>query len=218
MLKHSSGHRATRFRKTWGGHAAVTSRARDWDVFMATANELLEPASAREFERLNRAAVQASHDAVIQMVRSSGWQTNLSQWQSWLRRMRQARKNPFYGSRSLPIARDRTRLALALALASGDDRAWHKFRIAVKQLRYVADALLHDGKPDPELERLVEHCKPLQTALGGWHDAVIQLQLLDELPAAAVNSELREALSERRHARLAEVRELCVGASEVLGI
>jgi len=217
MLKHATGHRAVRFRKTWGGHAAVTSRARDWDVFVATANELLEPASARNFERLNRAAVQASRDAVIRMVRSSGWQANLSQWQSWLERMDKARRNPFAGSLSLSTARDRARLALALALDTGDARAWHKFRIAVKELRYVADALLIADKPDPGLEHLVESCKPLQAALGSWHDAVIQLLLLDELPAATVNDELREALSESMRARLAEVRALCAGDPAVFG-
>jgi CHAD domain-containing protein len=49
-------------------------------------------------------------------------------------------------------------------------------------------------------------CKPLQTLLGEWHDTVVQLNLLDELPPAAVHTELAALIFERQAALLSRIR------------
>ena len=41
ILKQIDSHRSRRYRKIWGGFAAVTNDARDWDIFLQTAKKLL---------------------------------------------------------------------------------------------------------------------------------------------------------------------------------
>jgi hypothetical protein len=42
--------------------------------------------------------------------------------------------------------------------------------------------------------------------LGGWHDCVVQLQLLEQLGVSALAEELRATIAERRRRRLVEIR------------
>jgi CHAD domain-containing protein len=156
VLKQIGSHRSRRFRKTWGGFAAATNEARDWDVFLITSEKLLSPGEFQEFGRL----------ALI-----------------------------------------RARLALAFALAADDERSWHKFRIAVKDVRYVADAGGTDPATDERLAEVIEACKSLQALLGNWHDAVVQLRMLDEVESSPVHTRLRSEISERKDLFLSQIRD-----------
>jgi len=99
-------------------------------------------------------------------------------------------------------------LALDRALAVNDDRSWHKFRIRVKDVRYVAEAGNDDSTNRKYVSSVIESCKQLQTLLGDWHDTVVQLNMLEELPAAPVHSMLRKMVSERKHMFLAQTRDM----------
>ncbi len=60
---------------------------------------------------------------------------------------------------------------------------------------------------------VIAACKILQTRLGRWHDAVVQLQMIreqgpgDEDKAAAVISSLANALEQKKHLLLSEIQE-----------
>jgi CHAD domain-containing protein len=96
-----------------------------------------------------------------------------------------------------------------------DERVWHKFRIAVKQLRYIADASIGDPSCDQaQLAEVIAACKKMQTSLGKWHDAVVQLQMVreqlagDEVGVVAMKSELTDALQQLKVRHLSRVRTL----------
>ena len=216
MLQHRSSKRARRFRRTWGGFAAVTNRARDWDVFRSTAAELLSPASLEEFRRLSEAPAQSSRDAVTRMLESAHWRSHLKEWKRFLARARKHKERR--GDRlagpaqagALAAALMRARVALAAALALDDDTSWHKFRIAVKEVRYTAERELPASASEPPTAEVVEICKSFQSLLGGWHDCVIQAQLLDILPHSPLIGELRDSVAQRRQQSLTEIRETVV--------
>jgi CHAD domain-containing protein len=221
MLKHRGSKRARRFRKTWGSFAATTNRARDWDVFSATAEELLSAAALDDFRRACEASQQTSRDKVIRMLESARWRAHLKEWKRFLARALKHgdRRNGELPASAqaqslaerLPGALDaalaRARVALILALQEDDDTSWHKFRIAVKEVRYTAEREPPPLAGEPPAAGVVEVFKGLQSLLGGWHDCVIQLQLLDELAPSPLVADLRQSIAERRHQRLAEIRE-----------
>lgn len=209
LLKSIGSPRARRFRKTWRGFAAVTNRARDWDVFLAAAAELLPPGQFASFERRNRERVGRCHEAVIDMLESGHWRRHLQEWRRYLRRCRDDGGRPPRGHPSLARALSNARAALALALERGDDRCWHKFRIAVKEVRYQAES----GTPEAERTEIVEQCKILQSLLGSWHDCVVQLQMLGGLEHTPEHDALLLVVGHRREQRLAEIESAVTGHS-----
>ena len=56
--------------------------------------------------------------------------------------------------------------------------------------------------------QLAAACREQQTLLGDWHDTVVQLNILDELPAAPVHETLAERIRDRKAAFLSELRSL----------
>jgi CHAD domain-containing protein len=221
MLKHRGSKRARRFRKTWGSFAAATNRARDWDVFSATAEELLSAAALDDFRRACEAPLQTSRDKVIRMLKSARWRAHLKEWKRFLARAlehgdrrngelpapAQAQSLAESLAGALDAALARARVALIVALQEDDDTGWHKFRIAVKEVRYTAEREPPPLAGEPRAAEVVEVCKGLQSLLGGWHDCVIQLQLLDELAPSPLTEELRNTIADRRRQRLATIRE-----------
>lgn len=207
VLKQIGSHRSRRFRKTWGGFAAATNEARDWDVFLITGKKLLSPGEFQEFGRLNQRQIQSSHDAVIEMLQSAHLRRHLEEWRRYLELADEyaGRKAP--ARASLEQALIRARLALAFALSADDERSWHKFRIAVKDVRYVADAGGTDPATDEQLAGVIEACKSLQALLGNWHDAVVQLRMLDEVESSPVHTRLRSEISERKDLFLSQIRD-----------
>jgi len=210
ILKQIDSHRSRRYRKIWGGFAAVTNDARDWDIFLQTAEKLLSAAQYREFKKLNREQVRHSHEAVIELLHSMHWQRHLDEWKDVLERADEQVGGAHQDFVSLELALARARLALERALAINDDHSWHKFRIRVKDVRYVADAGNDDSTNGKYISSVIESCKQLQTLLGDWHDTVVQLNLLEELQAAPVHSRLRKMISERRQMFLAQTRDMLV--------
>jgi CHAD domain-containing protein len=207
ILKQIDSHRSRRYRKIWGGFAAVTNDARDWDVFLITAKNLLSPENYREFEELNREQVRCSREAVIEMFHSMHWQRHLDEWTGVLERADEQVGGSGSDLASLELAQDRARLSLERALAADDDHCWHKFRIRVKDVRYVAEAGIADPETGNHVSGVIESCKKMQTLLGDWHDTVVQLNMLEELQSSAVHSRLRELVSERRKMFLEQIRQ-----------
>jgi CHAD domain-containing protein len=218
ILKHRGSKRARRLRRTWGGFAAATNRARDWDVFLSTADQLLVPAELEEFRRVTEAPLLSSHGAVTRMLKSARWHAHLKEWRRFLKRARKHGEKQgdqtavAQPAEALDAALARARDTLATALQLDNDIAWHRFRIAVKEVRYSAELEPHPAG-EPGAARIAESCKALQSLLGGWHDCVVQLQLLDQLGPSALADALRATIAEHRRRRLEEIRASVAGNS-----
>jgi len=208
ILKHIGSHRSRRFRKAWGGFSAITNESRDWDVFLLTVENLLPAPDYGEFRALHEENIQACHAAVLDMLSSVPWQRHLQEWRISLERAVEDAGEAGGGGEALAQALAKARLVLARALDLDDDRSWHKFRIAVKEVRYVADT----GGDDPEegsyLAGLIENCKALQTLLGDWHDTVVQIGMLEELESAPVHETLALLIPQRKQEFLAQIRDV----------
>ncbi len=202
ILKLIDSHRSRGLRKAWGGLAAVTGSARDWDVFLDSAESLLGPERAAEFERINGDRILASHQAVTEMLESAPWQRHMEDWKQFLESADDTPPEPEAARAALALAIERAQGRHRSAMVKNNDRRWHKYRIAVKEVRYVAEA----NTSLPGMAGIAESCKPLQTLLGDWHDTVVQLNLLYELPPAAVHDELTTLIEERQAGLLARIR------------
>lgn len=203
ILKQSGDHRSRAMRKTWGGLAAVTGNARDWDVFLLTVKKLLDRDSLDTFRQINQEQIAASRAAVIEMLESAPWRRHLQLWEHYLDTSDESFSDPELGQAALDQVLERARHRLLAARTTDSDRSWHKFRISVKEVRYVAEA-------SPEAAgsaEAIETCKKLQTQLGDWHDTVVQLDLLDELQTAAVHEELTVLVQARKKQFLSQVRD-----------
>jgi CHAD domain-containing protein len=210
LLKQVSYLQAQYFRETWGGFAAITNQARDWDVFLKAAGKILPEAKYREFRSIANPIVRASHETVIEFLQ---WQQHLADWMQFIGSFDErdiTDDGPTWSVESA-LAKVRTRYILARVI--NDERVWHKFRIAVKQLRYIADASIGDPSCDQaQLAEVIAACKKLQTRLGKWHDAVVQLHMVrdqlvaDEQSAVAMKSELTGALQQLKVRHLSKVR------------
>ena len=206
ILKHLDNRRARRFRKAWGGFATVTNDARDWDVFLLTAAADLAAGDLRAFEQCHAERIQSAHGAVLDMIGSAAWRRQLGEWRNFLRHLDEQEPDL---QAALDRALNKGRRVLAAAFVSDADRKWHKFRIAVKEVRYVADAGSLESGPGSEYECIAAACSVVQTLLGNWHDTVVQLDLLDELSASPVHDRLAAVIRDRKAALLAEMhREL----------
>jgi CHAD domain-containing protein len=208
ILKQVGSFRSRHFRKTWGGFAAVTSSARDWDVFLITAEALLPPEEYQAFETINQKRIQLSHEAVSEMVRSAHWQLHMEEWSAYLEHSDYIELGGGQQLAALDQALTRATIVLATALTLEDDRSWHKFRIAVKAVRYVADTGMDDPEKAEYLTGVIDSCKSLQAVLGDWHDTVVQLDLLDELDATPVHSRLIETIRQRKQLFLSQLHQL----------
>jgi CHAD domain-containing protein len=203
MLKPVGSHRARRFRKIWGGFAAVTNRARDWDVFLLTAGELLTKAQLARFERNHAQEVRSCREAVVELVESGHWRRHLGDWKNYLNRFGAGAG----GWVSLDLALGKARTALQTALRLGDDHSWHRFRITVKEVRYQAESMAGSDGTDRSAQQVIEDCKVLQSLLGSWHDSVVQLQMLEEWDETPEHLCLRQLIEERRTQPLEEIRQ-----------
>jgi CHAD domain-containing protein len=131
ILKQVGSFRSRHFRKSWGGFATVTSGARDWDVFLITAEALLPPDEYQEFETINQARIQSSHEPVSEMLRSAHWRLHMDEWNAYLAHSDEIGPGGEQQIAALEQALTRASTALETALNMENDHSWHKFRIAV---------------------------------------------------------------------------------------
>jgi CHAD domain-containing protein len=134
ILKQADTHSAHRLRKSWGGLATLSNRARDWDVFLLQAAELLTARESRRFEEANRRDIDSARDAVTDMLGSSLWRRHMDDWLEYTERAEGRAFTPEQSLAYLDRARAKVLLARERALQADDNHSWHKLRIAVKDL------------------------------------------------------------------------------------
>ncbi len=204
ILKQIGNDEARKLRKAWGRMAAVTGPARDWDVFITTAENLLGLDAAAEFTSFNAERVSVCRKGVLEMLESEAWARHWDAWQGFLEDADETPLDTTQAGAALAIALGEARRRHRRAMKKGSDKRWHKYRIAVKEVRYVAEA----NAGVEGMETLVATCKPLQTLLGDWHDTVVQTKLLAELPPADIHGELADLVRDRKAALLSDIRSL----------
>jgi len=201
-------------RAAWREIFVSTNPARDRDVFDAAIAMQLPGESGTALRAVLAPLREAAQAHVVERLGSTDWLLHDRAWTDWLAGL--ADFTPAVGSDALPDLKREVRLALDQAREQNDRRAWHRLRIAIKNLRYVADIPLlgaagpgiDSGPQDP----LITACKRLQDLLGEWHDCMVQLELLDEATLRRAPVRAREQLAAilvaRRDALLGEAREL----------
>jgi CHAD domain-containing protein len=173
--------------------------------------ELLTAGQYAAFERRHREDFGACQDAVVELARSEHWRRHLADWRQYLQHPNGSAQESGLAADPLGQALDRARAALTAALALDNDRAWHKLRIAVKEVRYQAESEETAAATDPARAELLEQCQLLQSLLGRWHDCIVQLQMLEEFEEAAEHAALKSSIEQRRVERLAGIEETVVG-------
>lgn len=219
LLKGNPDQRARKLRKEWGKIADYTNAARDWDTLARYTDDAL-PAKAREqLGPLIGSHCRLAHTKVLEMLESEDWNRAL---EHWLKHAHKGGNDLLQEASELPDAgKTATRAwrASRRALEHGDETSWHKFRIAIKDLRYTLDNPdLTDKSLRAKTKTTLKLCKHLQQALGDWHDSVVHRTLLEQLvedPTVTGNADLVSALDtlqtinrERGDSALSKVRQL----------
>ena len=198
LLKSQSDKPSAALRKDWGRLAQKTNAARDWDTLAIYAAGVLPSPHWRTLQPLVEAYRHQAHEKVLETLRSPGWHTTQSRWNKLVKGSGTkafAEVTLVGGNRNVA---KRALKAGRRAMTRGDERGWHKFRIAIKNLRYRLDysSLKGDRRKD-KLKAIKKICKQLQDELGNWHDTVIHRNLLAQIaddPEVGGDTEVKAAL------------------------
>ena len=168
-------------RKELGALARSINSARDWDTLVASARDELRPEQFRDLQALLEQRRETARAQVYRMFHSLQWRATLDSWEAHLQQagIETGGHAPTPGELANRLTR--ANAAGRKALSRGDDRSWHKLRIAIKELRYGLDMPGAQAMPAPFGTRLLDECETLQELLGGWHDTVVHRQLLDAM-------------------------------------
>lgn len=173
LLRFESHPEAWQLRREWGFLVSHTNPARDWDTLAERLDDLPEEEQPVGLV----AAVNRQRDKVwkdvLRTLRNPQWEDTHTRMQAYLDRGVDPEHEPVDGEDIIRDASNRVNQAWERAQERGDNRAWHKLRIAIKDLRYSLDTLSQSSVDEP-----IELCKQLQDKLGIWHDSIIHRELL----------------------------------------
>lgn len=205
LLKHQHHNKAKALRGDWKQLARQTNAARDWDTFALYTSETAATDEIQQLLPLLQRYQKRSRRRVLRALRSREWSVTFKKWKSHLRKTDKKQKTheksfakPSLVAR-IESAQRRAKEARYQALNWGDEASWHRFRIAIKDLRYTLDN--HDPESDEQRTRIkaaIRLCRQLQNALGDWHDTVVHRQLLSKLaedPQVQKEDGLRRAIN-----------------------
>ena len=227
LLKQRTGKEPRAIRRSLGKLARQTNAARDWDTFARYALQTLDDSGGRDVGPLLQRQLNAAHDEALQMLTSDAWSAAMGQWKRYLKREGAKSFSRSSATGDLDAVREKAAAAKNQALASMDDRDWHAFRIAIKDLRYHLDTSdPGEHEAHKRVKAAIKLCKNLQDDLGCWHDTVVHHRLLTQLEAmpeaagekgvARAVDALGRAIRARGEACLDSVMETLAGKPELL--
>jgi CHAD domain-containing protein len=137
------------------------------------------------------------------MLQSGEWQEHGEAWARFLESLGSARFDLPAGLLTAPL--QKAHETHRQAQHTGERSDWHRYRIAVKNVRYLAAFLQMTGSGQRGIDEVIERCKAVQDQLGAWHDCSVQLRILRSKEARqlldaqrAMSEELAKMISERR--------------------
>ena len=211
---------AWQLRREWGYLVSHTNPARDWD----TLAERLEELPDEEQPVGLVAAVQRQREkvwkSVLRSLRLPQWEETRERTLAYLDQAVEPEREPLDPERVIQEASDRVNSAWERARERGDNRSWHKLRVAIKDLRYSLDTLSQTSVAEP-----IALCKLLQDELGKWHDSIVHRELLqtisgelaaDETAARAAAAELDTDLFAQGVKCLKEARHIMAARAQLL--
>jgi CHAD domain-containing protein len=160
-----------------GRIAATTNAARDWDTLAGRAHSSL---LAREFQQVQPWLVQCqavSHLQVFDMLCSEEWSDVLAELKKFVGKNSEELAEDAKDTPNLMRAMRYADRARDNALKRNDNKRWHKFRVAIKELRYSLDGM-SKSEQDESVQQTLQECERLQEYLGNWHDTVVHLRLV----------------------------------------
>lgn len=191
LLRHIDSDPAQVLRRDLGNLADATNAARDWDTLACRAREGLKPRdfqSVRAWLEENRAA---AHQQVLQMLRSDEWSQVIGRLEECVEHGELAAVGQRHGDGDIARARHDAGRAWSKVQSADDNKHWHKFRLAIKELRYTLDSVPGDSQDAPK-PKLIKHCKRLQDALGTWHDTVVHVRMVEDFARGLDHGSERE--------------------------
>lgn len=209
LLKHYPDDQSKAIREEWKTLADMTNAARDWDTLAIYVNSTMGDEQRQAILPRMQRYIEAARGQVLEALRSDEWDTTWRHWLQWAEdgeKEQAAEAHMLDATDMLQTAHTAAHHALSLQ----DERSWHKFRIAIKNLRYSIDSpLAKSSWKKKERKALKRLCKRLQVHLGDWHDAVVHRNLiesmLDEIPEDESGNDrdmLRSLLTEVESRRL----------------
>lgn len=185
LLRHNTSGEVRHLRCQLGKLARPTNPARDWDTLLIRARASL---SARDFAQVQpclEARRAESHQPVLDMLRSERWPKIRRELKKIIKVHGPSLAVDLHGDAELSRAKRRVRRAWrAVQSRDGNEasnhRAWHKLRIAIKDLRYRLETVPKHSRT-PSITTILKVCKQLQESLGVWHDSVVHVGLVQKL-------------------------------------
>jgi CHAD domain-containing protein len=220
LLRFEDEPEAWQLRREWGYVVSHTNAARDWDTLASRVENLpaeYQPVVLTDTLEQTRERVWQK---VITRLQEDDWEETARRTRKYLKRRVADDRHPPDSAEAAREASLRLQRAWAHAREHDNNRAWHKLRIAVKDLRYNLDTLA-DGDVSPALEL----CKTLQETLGQWHDTIIHRDLLSEIDAELGKDEhaaskavgkLLDSLEQEGRQCLSQANQLLVGGDVLL--
>ncbi|MEE4193324.1 MAG: CHAD domain-containing protein [Halieaceae bacterium] len=184
LLRFEAHPDAWQLRKEWGFLISQTNPARDWDTLFARIEELPEDQQPVGLLSAVERHQQKVWNDVISALRNAQWEATARRQQAYTESHIEAERAPLEKEKSIGEASMRVNLAWDYAEKHDEPRAWHKLRIAIKDLRYSLDSL-----SQTEVDEPIELCKRLQDLLGSWHDSIIHRDLLKRVDADLAQDE-----------------------------
>lgn len=221
LLRFEDNPDAWQLRREWGYLISRTNPARDWDTLYARIEDL--PEDQQPVGLL--AAVERQRDQVWKAVRSAlkdpQWESSQAHTEAYFAQLDDQSREAVDSEEVIREAGVRVNQAWERAQSRDEARAWHKLRVAIKDLRYSLDSLSQTSVAEP-----IELCKRLQAQLGSWHDSVVHRKLLrvvdrdlgnDEKAAKDAVAELDSDLFAEGMKALKETRHIMAARRQLLG-
>ncbi len=211
---------AWQLRREWGFLASQTNPARDWDTLAARIEELPEDQQPVGLLSAVERHRQRVWKQVLTALRDPQWELTARNMRGYIDNHIEQQRQPMAQEAAIREASLRVDQAWEYAATHDEPRAWHKLRIAIKDLRYSLDSL-----SQTEVDEPIELCKRLQDLLGTWHDSIIHRKLLrlvdndlaiDEKAAREALAELQTDLFAEGMKSLKETRHVMAARQQLL--
>lgn len=180
LLRHDTSREVRKLRCQLGKLARTTNTARDWDTLLSRARATLSPPDFVRVQPLLEARQAESHLPVLDMLRSERWPQARHALKKIIKAHGAALAGDLRSDAELCWARRRVSRAWRVVQDSGTDRAWHKLRITLKDLRYRLKTLPAHQRTT-SIDTALALSKRLQQSLGVWHDSVVHAQHVQQL-------------------------------------